>query len=261
MIKVSIITPSYNQGNYIENTIKSILSQKGDFELEYIIIDGKSTDNTLEIIKQHAAQDTRLQWISEADNGQSDAINKGLNMATGDIIAWLNSDDLYEEGALQKIADYFKANPDINWLFGKCKIINENGNEIRKYITAYKNYFLKKYSYKKLLAENFVSQPTVFWRKSFQDKIGLLNLDENYCMDYEYWLRMGKTSKPSYLDTYLSSFRYYSESKSGAVNKKQFQDELRLAKKFGKKYPLAIKLHQFNYYKITFIYKILDAIT
>ena len=206
-MKISIITPSYNQGEYIDQTIESVLSQQGDFELEYIIVDGKSTDNSLDIIKKWTIKDNRLKWISEADNGQSEAINKGLKMVTGDIVAYLNSDDTYKENALNEVVNYFK-NSDKKWVLAKCKIINKQNQEIRKLITKYKNYFLKRYSYNKLLAENFISQPAVFWKKDLLGEIGYINEDEHYCMDYEYWLRIGKKYQPGFINKYLSIMIY-----------------------------------------------------
>jgi len=253
-MKISIITPSYNQADFIERTIQSVLNQNYP-DLEYIVMDGGSTDGTLEILKKYS---DRIIWKSEKDKGQSDAINKGLKMATSDIIAYINSDDTYEPETFQRVADFFKHNPNSKWISGKCRIINEKDQEIRRPITTYKNLFLKRYSYRKLLAENFISQPATFWKRELLDEIGFFNEKENFCMDYEYWLRIGKKYPLGIINEYLANFRYYQNSKSGSVNKKQFLDELRLAKKFGSEYPLSTFLHKINYYKITWIYKILS---
>jgi glycosyltransferase involved in cell wall biosynthesis len=150
-MKISIITPSYNQAEFIERTIQSIFSQNYP-DIEYIVMDGGSTDGTVKILKKYSDQ---IIWKSEKDNGQSDAINKGLKIATGEIVAYLNSDDTYEPGTLKKVADFFQKNPEKKWVYGKCKIINKKDQEIRKWITAYKNLLLKNYSYSKLLSENF----------------------------------------------------------------------------------------------------------
>jgi len=255
-MKISIITPSYNQEAYIEKTIQSVLGQFGDFELEYIIIDGSSTDNSLEIIKRY---ESRLKWISEPDNGQTDAINKGFQIATGDIVAYLNSDDLYLPKTLHKVATYFRDNTDKNWVTGKCNIIDKNNVIIRKKITAYKNFLLKRYSYNLLLSENFVSQPATFWRKSALNKIGLLTSDHHLVMDYEYWLRLGEHFSLGVLDDYLASFRWYEDSKSGSMYKRQFKEGLSVAKIFArkknKKWPIA--LHYFNYFKIVTSYNMM----
>jgi glycosyltransferase involved in cell wall biosynthesis len=212
-------------------------------DVEYIIMDGGSTDGTVEILKKYS---DRITWTSEKDKGQSDAINKGLKMATGDIVAYLNSDDTYEPGAFQKVANFFKENPDRFWAYGKCKIIDRNDLEIRKPITFYKNLLLKKYSYSKLLSENFISQPATFWKREIHAQEGFFDESEHFCMDYEFWLRIGKNSPAGVIHEYLANFRYYADSKSGSVNKKQFQDELRLAKKYGEQFPFSLALNSFN---------------
>ena len=252
-MKISIITPSYNQAQFIERTIQSILNQNYP-NLEYIVMDGGSNDGTVEILKRYSKQIT---WKSEKDSGQSDAINKRLRAATGDIVAFLNSDDTYEPGALAKVAEFFAKNPEIKWAYGKCRIVNENDLEIRKPITWYKNFLLKKYSYRKLLAENFISQPATFWRRELLDEIGYIDEKEHYTMDYEYWLRIGQKYPAGVIDAYLADFRMYDESKSGSLANPQFIDELRIAKKYSKGARLPIFLHKINYFKIIWIYKLM----
>lgn len=211
-MKVSVVTPSYNQGRYIEQTIQSVLSQKGDFALQYLVIDGGSTDGTIDILKKYNG---RLDWVSEKDRGQSHAVNKGFGRAEGEIIGWLNSDDLYEEGAIQKVVAVFQGNKDCQWLVGRCRIVDEDGLEIRRLITRYKDKWLNRYSYDRLLVEDFISQPAVWFRKTFLDEVGLLNEHLHYTMDYDLWLRMGAKIDPEIINDYLASFRYYSKSKTG----------------------------------------------
>src|SRR4051812_39375084 len=122
-MRISIVTPSYNQGAFIGRTIDSILSQQGDFELDYRVIDGGSTDGTVEVLRSYG---DRLTWISEPDKGQVDAINKGLAAVTGDVIGWINSDDLLLPGALAKVAAAFRAQPETEWVHGRCVIIDEH---------------------------------------------------------------------------------------------------------------------------------------
>ncbi len=220
-------------------------------------MDGGSADGTIDILKKYS---DKILWKSEKDHGQSDAINKGLKMATGDIVAYLNSDDTYGPGALGKVARFFQQNPNKKWAYGQCKIINEQDREIRRWITAYKNFLGKKYSYKKLLTENFICQPAAFWKRELHQEFGYFNEKENFCMDYEFWLRIGQKYNAGVIDDCLANFRYYSDSKSGGVDKQQFRDQLRLAKKYGKGHPLSLLLHRFNYYKITTIYKLLELI-
>lgn len=255
-MKFSIITPSYNQANYIERTIQSVLSQSHK-DVEYVVMDGGSTDGTVKILEKYS---DRITWTSEKDNGQSDAINKGLKRATGDIVAYLNSDDTYEPDALEKVNAYFEKNPDTKWVYGKCKIIDQDDREIRKWITTYKNLLLANYSYKKLLTENFISQPATFWKRELHEELGYFNEKEHLCMDYEFWLRLGKKYDADVIPHYLANFRYYTESKSGSQSTQQFKDQYRLAKQYGSKYPASLFLHKINYYKITTIYRFLSLI-
>jgi len=268
-MKISIVTPSFNQDQYIERTIKSIITQKGNFDLEYIIMDWWSTDNTINIIKriekdlknwEIKKQCNHLDFIrrSEKDKGQSDAINKWLKLATWDILTYINSDDTYKPGCLNIIAKkLWTSNKMRN--YGKCHIIDENDKKIRWRITRYKNLLGKKYSYKKLLSENFISQMTVFWKKEITKDLGFFDKKEHLCMDYEYRLRIWSKHDPLYINEYLANFRFYHTSKSGSTFKKQFKDELKLAKKYAKwKYKISLFIHKINYYKIVWIYNILS---
>jgi len=254
-LRVSVITPSFNQARFIERTIVSVLSQS-HADIEYIVMDGGSTDGTVEILGKYS---DKIIWRSEKDEGQSHAINKGLRMATGDIVAYLNSDDTYEPGALTRVATFFENNPDARWVYGKCRIIDEQDHEIRKAITLYKNLLSKSYSYRKLLSENFICQPATFWKRELLSEIGYLNEDERFCMDYEFWLRIGQKHPAGVIDEYLASFRYYPDNKSWSGIEKQFQDELRLARRYGKEHRLALLLHRINYYKIVWSYRVLNA--
>jgi len=255
-LKVSIITPSYNQGKFIGRTIDSILNQSYK-NIEYIVMDGGSTDETVRILKKYS---NKIIWKSKKDNGQSEAINKGLKMASGEIVAFLNSDDTYEPEAIAKVVNFFQNNPKIKWVYGKCRIVDENDIEIRKPITLYKNFLLKKYNYRILLTENYISQPATFWRKNLHDEIGYLNEREHYTMDYEFWLRIGKKYKAGVINDYLANFRMYSSSKSGSLVNPQFKDELRIAKKFSQGDKLPIFFHKLNYYKITGIYRLMAKV-
>lgn len=239
-MKISIITTNYNTDKYLEQTIKSILGQKGNFDLEYIITDGGSKDNSLEIIKKYdkEVKDGKwgkrvvLKYLSEKDKGQSDGINKGLKMATGDIIAFLNADDLYTEGALEKVTKYFKENPECMWLTGYCRIIDENNKEIRKFITEYKNSGLRKITLNSLLVEDTISQPSTFWRKSLMDEIGYLDENLHYAMDHEYWARMELKSHLHLIEEYLAEFRFTSDTKTGSSVDKTLAESKLVAERY-----------------------------
>lgn len=254
--RITIITPSLNQGSYIEQTIKSVLDQ-GYPDLEYIVIDGGSTDGTLDILRNYEG---RLTWISEKDAGQSDAINKGIRMATGDIIAYLNSDDLYEDGALNSVAERFLSDPSLKWLTGRCRIIDENGGEVRKPITAYKNFLLKRYSFNVLLITNPISQPATFWRREVMDEIGLFDVHEHLAMDYDYWLRLGQKYDPCIVDRYLASFRVYRQSKTSSNFTRTFKREMILAKKYSRSNMVHI-LHWLSGSAISAVYTVLNGLS
>ena len=227
-MKISIITTNYNTDKYLERTIKSVLNQKGNFELEYIITDGASTDNSLEIIKKYK---DKLKYISEKDKGQSDGINKGLKMATGDIVAFLNSDDVYTEGTLDKVVKYFKDNPDCMWLTGYHRVIDEDGKEIREFITDGKNKKLKNYSLQKLLVDNYIPQPSTFWRREVMNEIGYIDENLHFCMDLDFWIRIYKKYDLHVLPEYLSEFRFTSSTKTGGTSSKTLEESEKVVKR------------------------------
>jgi glycosyltransferase involved in cell wall biosynthesis len=253
-LKISIITPSFNQDKYIERTILSVLSQRGDFELEYIIIDGCSTDNSLSIIQKY---NNSLTWVSEKDQGQSDAINKGLNMASGDLLAWLNSDDTYKPNALAEVTARYK-NIKFKWCFGDCRIVDENDQEIRKFITRYKIMESRRYSFRRLLSKDFISQPAAFFTREVFREIGPLDLNCKYSMDYDYWLRIGKKYDPHYINTFLANFRWHAESKNSKNFKKASHETYLTAKRHATsqdKYPLF--RHYLHYKTLSLAYRFL----
>jgi glycosyltransferase involved in cell wall biosynthesis len=225
-MKISIVTTCFNSQKTIRDTIESILSQSGDFELEYIITDAGSKDSTRAIIAEYG---DRIRVIDATGTNQSQGINRGLREATGDIVAFLNADDVYRPGALNDVVQAFAANPQSLWLAGQCSIIDDQGREFHGAITKYKNFLLKRYSYWLLLIENFICQPAVFLRRQALSEVGYFSESENFVMDYEYWLRIGRLGNPIVLDRYLAGFRRIEGTKSNTSYGKQFRDDLRVA--------------------------------
>ena len=226
-MKISVITPSFNQGPFIERTIKSVLNQAGDFELEYHVVDGGSTDGTLDVLRRYESRG--VQWRSEPDRGQSDAINKGLSLTTGQVLAWLNSDDTYLPGALAAVAAAYRQSP-FAWCFGNCRIVDEHDAEIRRAITRYKAWQSRHYAYRRLLRRDFIPQPAVFFARAAYEETGAINGDLTYSMDYDYWLRLGRRWAPRYLDQFLANFRWHAESKNGAAYRAAAWETLQTAR-------------------------------
>ncbi len=253
-MKISVITPSLNQGDFIERTIQSVLGQEGDFLLEYIIIDGGSSDNTLDILNKY---ENKLIMVSEKDKGQSDAINKGMVMASGQLFGWLNSDDTYEPHALSSVIEAYKS-VGFKWCFGNCLNIDENDREIRRLITKYKIFESRRYSFQRLLSKDFISQPAVFFTKHAFEEIGPFDLNCEYSMDYDYWLRLGKRYNPCYLDQYLASFRWHSGSKNTKRYWKAAYETYLTAKRHAAprdRYP--ILRHYLHYKILAILYKLI----
>lgn len=250
--KISIVIPSYNQGNFIAATIHSVLDQEYP-QLEVIVIDGGSTDQTVSVLEQFGS---RIQWVSEKDQGQSDAINKGLRRATGDVVTYLNSDDLLLPGSLQRVAQFFQSHQDSQWVTGLCRIVNENGTEINKSITAYKNFLLRHYRHWTLLVTDYISQMSTFWRAGAMKKVGLFSVSEHLVMDYDYWLRLSIFGPPGFINEYLSCFRIHGGSKSVNRTKQQFHEMYLVAGRYTKNG--LIRLMNFLHGKCTlFVYGIL----
>ena len=256
MTLISIVTTSFNAAKTIRDTIESIINQKGSFEIEHIITDAGSKDGTLDIV---ASYGDRIRLVPAAGLNQAEGINAGLKAAQGEIVAFLNADDIYEENALAKVAEAFKANPDKNWLIGRCRIIDEQGKEMQSWITAYKNFLLSIYSYPLLLTENFVCQPAVFLRRDILAQYGYFAEDQHYVMDYEYWLRIGKDQQPIVVSDYLSSFRRFAGTKSNSGFVQQFKDDKAVANRYAMTSGLSwtIPVKYLNYLKTIGMYKLL----
>lgn len=222
-MKLSVITPSFNQGEFIERTVQSVLTQThSSYELEYIVMDGGSTDQTVDVLKQYADQ---LTWTSEPDKGQAHAVNKGLQVARGDIIGWLNSDDLYYSGTLKKIVDFFAAHPQVDIVYGDANFIDKEDKVTGLYPT-------ENWNVERFKSCCYLSQPATFFRRSIIAKHGYLDEDLHFCMDYEYWLRLALQGATfAYLPGVLSATRLYAETKTTSGFLKANLEAIQMVKK------------------------------
>lgn len=221
-MKLTIVTPSYNQGKFIKRTIDSVMSQKMEnLELEYIVMDGGSTDETVDILKAYG---DKILWRSEKDKGQTDAVNKGIKMASGDVIGWLNSDDIYYPKTFQSVMQIFEANPQINVVYGNAYHIDENDNIMEEYYT-------EDFDYDRLKEVCYICQPSLFFRKLVVEKYGYLDEKLQYCMDYDYWLRLGKGEQFFHLQQFTAGSRLYAENKTLGNRRKVHEEMLLMQKK------------------------------
>jgi GT2 family glycosyltransferase len=206
MTLVSIITPSYNQARYLEQTILSVLDQ--DYpRIEYIVVDGASSDGSVEIIKKHA--DKLAYWESQKDNGQADAINKGFAHATGEIVAWLNSDDYYLSGTISAAVKVFEENPDVVLVYGNMLAVDKDG-------TTFNTLIYKQLTLEDLLCFQIIGQPAVFMRRSALQKTNGLNPTFHFLLDHLLWIQIAKQGRFLHVNQTWAAARYHAEAKNVA---------------------------------------------
>jgi glycosyltransferase involved in cell wall biosynthesis len=235
MPTITIVTPVFNAAETIEETLASVRAQ--DYPgLEHVVVDGGSTDGTVDVL----AKAPGIRWISEPDDGLSDAMNKGIAMAEGEWIGWLNADDYYLPGALHAVGAAAAADPESRWITGRCPIVDGEGREIRKPITAYKNWLLRRWSFRLYLTQNFVSCPATFVRKDAYEAVGPMRVDHRISMDYDVFLRLAKRWDPTILDRDLAVFRMVEGTLSMSGFERQFAEHADQARAHGEGHPIAV---------------------
>lgn len=242
---ISIVTPSLNQGKYLEETIRSVITQEGNFLIDYIIMDGGSTDNSVDLLRKYEAfiklgefeprcLGIEFRWVSEKDRGQTHAINKGFQMTRGEIVSWINSDDMYYENAFATVAGHFQNNPKSDFLFGDGDVIDERGEVQWEWLSRPYNFkVLRSYHYLWNDFTNYIMQQASFWRKSIFDHIGLLDESLHYGMDIEYWLRIGQTGfRAVHIPAKLGKFRMIQGTKSLSSRMVFWLDQLEIFRRY-----------------------------
>lgn len=217
--KVSIITPSYNQGHFLDATIRSVLAQ--DYpNIEYIIVDGGSKDDSPQIIASYAQH--LAWWVTEKDKGHADALNKGFARATGEILAWLNSDDIYEPGAVSEAVAFIKEHPQAGMVYAGANLIDDAG----KYIGQFS---AKQTDYRRMLQGSVhIPQATTFFRADLWRQIGPLDLSLFFSFDYDLWVRLAKVSEICYVPRLWANFRMHNLGKSVLNDDRCYPDMIKV---------------------------------
>jgi glycosyltransferase involved in cell wall biosynthesis len=221
---VSIITPSFNQARFLETTIRSVLEQSYP-NLEYIIVDGGSTDGSREIIERYA--DRLAWWVSERDQGQTDAINKGFARARGEILAWLNSDDTYQPQAIADAVAFLQARPEVGMVYGDANLIDESGLVIGKFPARQTDYRRLKRGYV------HIPQQAAFFRASIWRQVGPLDPTFYFAMDYDLWVRIARLALVQYEPHWWANFRLHDTGKSVVADDRCWPEMLRVHRRDG----------------------------
>ncbi|MFN7037537.1 MAG: glycosyltransferase family 2 protein [Bellilinea sp.] len=216
---VSIVTPSYNQARYLEETMRSVLEQ--DYpHIEYIVVDGGSTDGSREIIEKYA--DRLAWWVSEKDRGQTEAINKGFARARGEALAWINSDDTYQPGAVREAVEFLRQNPQVGLVYGDANYIDEHGRVIGRFPAAQTDYRRLRQGYV------HIPQQAAFFRADLWRKVGPLDESFYFAMDYDLWVRLAREAPIVYHPRLWANFRLHSDAKTIAADDRCWPEMLRV---------------------------------
>jgi glycosyltransferase involved in cell wall biosynthesis len=247
---ITVVTPCVNRARTLPEALESVRTQ-GYPRVEHIVVDGGSTDGTLEILRRAEG----VRWTSEPDRGLSHAMNKGVAAAQGEVIGWLNADDRYLPGALDAVGSAMAQRPDALWATGRCRIIDGDGREIRRRVTAYKNALLRRYSFRLYLTQNFISAPATFLRREAFGRVGLFDERYRISMDYDLYLRLARDADPLILDRYLSDFRMVEGTLSMSGFELQLREHSEQARRHGAGHPVAVAANQLTSRLIVLIYR------
>ncbi len=257
-MKISVVTPNYNGAAFLRETLTSVLRQReAGVDLEVIVVDGDSDDASLDIIRSFGDAVDHL--IVEPDDGPADAINKGMRVATGDILCWLNSDDVYEDGALARVVKAMDAHPAKALCFGRCRIVDEGGHEIRRGITRFKEMFYPVSCRFAIQCINYVSQPACFFRRTAWEHSGELQRDLHAAWDYDLLLKLWRHGGATVLKGEpLAQFRWHVASISAQGFRRQFREGWEVAVKDAGRFSLQNLIHLTTWWGIVSAYSVMS---
>ena len=251
-VSITVITPCLNARATLPATLQSIQEQNYP-NLDHVVIDGGSSDGTVELLQATPT----LRFTSEPDRGLSHALNKGIASARGELIGWLNADDIYLPHALERVAAAYRENHEPLWLTGRCAIIDQSGLEQRAWVTRYKDFFVRRYSYSLHLTQNFVSAPSTFVAAKGFELVGGFDERWKYAMDYDLWLRLGKHQRPVIIDHPLAAFRMWERSLSMTAFEQQFVEHYQIASEHGVGRPVPVAVNRLTSRVIVGVYRAL----
>lgn len=245
-VAISIVTPTFNQAGTIAETIESVRDQRLGERLEYIVVDGCSTDDTADVVRRYAPQihdqGIRFRYVREPDDGQADAVNKGWRLSSGKVLGFLNSDDLLEPGALERVIEYFDKHPETRWAYGGWRLVGEHGR-------PYRTVAHRRYDRRRLLNYCNIGQPSCFFRRELLDTFGWLDERLHLAMDYDLWLRFATRHDAGIIPHTLSSMRYHAGAKSAHQTRKQLKEILEVGKRHTRPVGFRRLMQHFYYYR------------
>jgi len=249
--RITVVVPSFNQGQFLERTLESVLDQEYP-NLELIVMDGGSTDQSVDIIKKY--QDRIAFWVSEKDNGQTDALARGFAQCSGEIQCWLNSDDLHEPGVLFKVATYFDKHPETDAVFGSTVWIDADDRPLRVHHEIPFNRFIWLHTY------NYIPGMSMFWRRRIYEQAGGLDPSFNLAMDADLWSRMSRLGRIGHVRDVWSRMRFYPDQKNRALRDASDREDQRIrAREWGTDTPRFAPLKRLLAHGIRIIWKFLTG--
>jgi glycosyltransferase involved in cell wall biosynthesis len=237
--RIAVVTPSYNTARYIGAAVRSVLEQSCQ-NFDYLVMDGGSTDGTLDVLRGFG---DRVRWSSEKDQGQADAIRRGFGRTNGDILAWLNSDDLLNPGAFQTVAEFFASHPQVDVLYGSASYVDAEGKHIAGCV------HLEPFSRRRLFYySDFIVQPAAFFRRSAYDAVGGINPRWHWAMDYDLWIRLAQKHRFAYIPTELARYRWLADNKTATGGFGRVDEIAEMSRTHGLRSPAYVELERVNLY-------------